>query len=224
MISHHMLSNDQHIVVTSHTEVHNRSEQLRRILEKTDQALETFDIILTSDYLTQEFKDRVFDYEKIRKLFDRLIRYDESNTIVEEANKQTIAREMIRLGYSYFQMRYKETRYLQKQIENINELLDVLDFLSQAKQEENDAMELYRVRGRAKYPTVSQPDGQHWIGECMYCFRYSLGVNKSEKDAIKNIQHEKACMYNKAIKKFSSRNHKDMINFQYIRVIPPKNK
>jgi len=221
MISRHLLSNDQHRYLTSQKEVINPSEQRRRISNTIQQAFNTFDIILTSDFAPRTFVEELFNHERMKYFLDMLTRYDPDVMIAEEANKQRIAREMIRLGFAYFQSRYKQTNYLRKQIEEVNNLLSELDFLSKVQQDENEAMEMYRARRKMRTPPQIVPAKDFWIAECIYCFNCSFGNNKTEQEAIKKLRHSKGCMFLKDIKRFSGR-HKDMEIWRYIRTFPPR--
>jgi len=223
MKSQHMLSSEQYLYITSQTDIINPSEQKKRISKKIDQAFETFKIILNSKDPPSNFINEVFESEKIRQFLDRLMRYDKEDSFAEDDNKQTIAREMIRNGFAYFQSKYDKASYLGGEIEKINSLLMEIESLSQSEKYRSESMEMYKARSRAITPPQIVPEKDFWIAECMFCFRYSLGLSKTEKDAIKNITHSKGCMYTKAIKKSSSKN-KDMENWQYIRTIAPRDK
>lgn len=221
MKSQHMLSLEQYLYITSQTEIINPSEQKKRISKKIDQAFETFKIILNSKDPPPNLINEVFESEKIRQFLDRLMRYDKEDSFAEDDNKQTIAREMIRNGFAYFQSKYDKASYLGGEIEKINSLLMEIESLSQSEKYRSESMEMYNARSRAITPPQIVPDKDYWNAMCIYCFRYSLGINKTEKDAIKNLKHSKGCMYPKVIKKSKSKN-KDMENWQYIRIIPPK--
>jgi len=221
MKSRHLLSNDQHTYITSQNDVINPSEQRRRISSTIEQAFNTFDIILTSDIVPRTFVEELFNHERMRPFLDILIRYEPQSMIAEEANKQKIARDMIQLGFRYFQSRYKKTSYLKKQIDEINSLLSELDFLSKVQQDENEAMEMYRARSKIKKPPQIVPSKDRWMAECIYCFSYSSGIDKTEKDAIKKIRHSKGCMFLKDVKRFKG-THKDMEIWRYIRTIAPR--
>jgi len=221
MKSQHMLSLDQYLYITSQTEITNPSEQKKRISKKIDQAFETFKIILNSKDPPLNFINEVFESEKIRQFLDRLMRYDKEDSFAEDDNKQTIAREMIRNGFAYFQSKYDKASYLGGEIEKINSLLMEIESLSQSEKYRSESMEMYKARSRAITPPQIIPDKDYWNAECIFCFRYSLGLNKTEKDAIKNIKHSKGCMYTKAIKRSHDKN-KDIENWQYIRTIHPR--
>ncbi len=220
MESHQLLSSEQYSYITSQTEISNPSEQKKRISKKIDQAFKTFEIILKSKNLPQNFINEVFESDKIRLFLDRLMRYDGEDSFAEDDNKQTIAREMIRSGFSYFQSKYEKTNYLSSEIEKINNLLTEIDSFSQTEKYHSEIMEMYTARSRAITPPIIVPSKDHWNAVCIFCFAYALGVNKTEKEAIKNISHRKGCMCPKDVKKSSSRN-KDKEILRYIKIIPP---
>jgi len=221
MKSRHLLSNDQYSYITSQGKVTNPSEQRKRIAEKIEQAFNTFDIILTEESVPQKFIDELFPSGRINKFLPYLIRYNQENLLQDEKNKQDIARQVINSGFSYFEDRYKETFLIKKQIEDMDGLLRSLDYISSVQQSDNEAMELYRTRARSKKPPNIVPEKDFWIAECIYCFNFSYGTNKTEKEAIKNLRHQKGCAFLKDVKKFDGR-HKDLEIWRYIRTIPPR--
>jgi len=223
MESHHLLSPDQFQYIKSqNSDIPNKSENLKRIASKIDAAFETFDLILHSDTLPQEFKDKVFDEEKMRKFLLKFSLYNRTLPLSEESNKQKISKQMISLGLHYFEARYKETTFLNKRIGEINSLLNDIDFLTLREQQENEAMAMYRARKKLRSPPTIEP-GPFWSAVCMWCFNYSLSTNKTKEDAIKNLRHEKHCTYKTENKRFGKR-HKKQIDDQYLKIIPPKKK
>ena len=222
MVSRHMLSKEQYQCITSQEVlVSNKSEQLKRISEKVDQAFKTFDIILISNGATQEYKDKLFDHEKIRYFLDGLIRYDSKNPLGYEINKQKIAKDVIKLGVDYFLDRYKQTHHLKKQIDEFQSLLQDIDFLAELQQEDTEGMKLYRLRSKHTKPPVIFAEKDFWIAACIHCYSRSLHHSQSERDAIKNIKHEKGCSYLQDVKKHGGKYKKDT-TYQYIRIYPPK--
>jgi len=221
MKSQHLLSNDQHDYITSQNVVPNPSEQRRRISEKIEQAFNTFDIILTHETVPRKFVDDLFPARRIYDFLRTLIRYEQENSVQKEANKQSIAQYLLSSGFQYFQDRYKETFILKKQIEDIDSAIRSIDYISRAQQEDNEAMALYRARSRSKAPPNIVPEKDFWVAECIYCFNFSYGNNKTEEEAIKNLQHTKGCMFLKDIKRHDGR-HRDLEVWRYIRTIPPR--
>lgn len=224
MESHHLLSSGQYSYITSQIdEIPNKSENLKRVSKKIEQAFKTFDLIIGSDKLDQEYKNKVFPDEKIIYFIDYLLRYNPQNPSALEENKQAIAKDMIKIGFTYFQERYKATTYLKKQIDDIQSLLDELNFLSQTQQAESEGMELYRLRKRSILPPITSPEKDDWLAECIHCYRKSLGVNRTESEAVKNIRHEKKCAYTREVNRHDGR-HKKSVTLQFIRTFPPSKK
>jgi len=131
MKSHHLLSNDQYEYLTSQTnDVTNPSEQRRRISEKMEQIFSTQEIILNSNKIDQVFKDKLFDPNKVSYFIDSLTRYDHENTVLQESNKQKIIIDLMWKVLSYFQSRYKETKFISKEINRFYDLAKDLEELT----------------------------------------------------------------------------------------------
>jgi len=223
MKSHHLLSNDQHEYLTSQNgEIPNPSEQRKRIAEKVEQALSTFDIILTSQYVSQEFKDELFEETKVRNLLSNFARYDNENTPSEEANKQTICKTMVTMGLDYFKSRYKKMQIIDKNIEQATSLLSMINILSQEEVYDEEVMKMYKARKRSVRPQLLIAEKDFWLAECKHCYNYSSNA-KTEKEAIRNLKHTKHCLYTIDMKKFGG-TQRDSIIQRYIIKYPPRDK
>lgn len=221
MKSHHMLSNDQHEYLTSqNSEIPNPSEQRSRIAEKVEQALNTFDIILTSQYVSQAFKDELFEEVKVRDFLSNFARYDNQNLQSEEKNKQTICKLMVAMGLDYFKSRYKKMQLVEKNIEQATSLLDVINLLSQEEVYDDEVMKMYKARSRSVRPQLLVAEKDFWMAECKHCYNYSSN-SKTEKEAIRNLKHTKHCLYTIDMKKFGG-TQRDSIIQQYIIRYPPR--
>jgi len=223
MKSHHLLSNDQYLYLTSQTDVPNPSEQRGRIEEKVNQAFATFDIILFSDIITQDYKDKLFSVEKLTTFLDDFTRYDNQNLEQQEANKQEICKMMVKKGLSYFQDRYKGMELIKDNLKQANSLLSAIAFLTSSEIAEKGDMEFYRARQRSTVPQLVVAEKDFWIAECKYCFNISIPHSNTKNGAIKNLKHTKACRYTKAIKKRGRSDIKDLIQ-RYIITYPPSEK
>jgi len=224
MKSQHLLSNDQYQYITSQiNDIPNKSENLKRIASKIDSAFKTFELILGSEILPQEFKDKVFDNEKMRNFLQRFSWYDRTLPLSDESNKQKISKLMVSQGLRYFEARYKQTTFLKKRIADINTLLNDIEFLSLREEQESGAMAMYRMRKKMKNPPHIDPMDNYWTVLCINCFNYATGSDKTKESAIKKLRHEKYCMYKTEIKRFDGR-HKQQIMDDYLKIIPPRNK
>ncbi len=223
MKSHHLLSNDQHLYLTSQTDVPNPSEQRGRIEEKVNQAFATFDIILFSDIITQDYKDKLFSVEKLTTFLDDFTRYDNQNLEQQEANKQEICKMMVKKGLSYFQDRYKGMELIKDNLKQANSLLSAIAFLTSSDIAEKGDMEFYRARKRSSVPQLVVAEKDFWIAECKYCFNISIPHSNTKYGAIKNLKHTKACRFTKAIKKRGAKDNNDIIQ-RYIITYPPSEK
>ncbi len=221
MKSRHLLSNDQYKHITSqNSEIPNPSEQRSRISEKVEQALNTFDIILTSQYVSQEFKDELFEDARIRNLLSNFARYDNQNLPSEESNKQSICKTMVSLGLDYFKSRYKKMKMVEKNIEQATSVLSLMSFLSQEQVYDEEVMKMYKARSRSVRPQLLVAEKDFWMAECKHCYNYSSNA-KTEKEAIRNLKHTKHCLYTIDMKKHGG-TQRDSIIQQYIVRYPPR--
>ena len=221
MISRHLLSNDQHKYITSqNSEIPNPSEQRRRISEKVEQALNTFDIILTSQYVSQEYKDELFEEARIRNFLSNFARYDNQNLPSEESNKQSICKTMVSIGLDYFKSRYKKMKMVEKNIEQVTSVLSLMSFLSQEEVYDEEVMKMYKARSRSVRPQLLVAEKDFWMVECKHCYNYSSNA-KTEKEAIRNLKHTKHCLYTIDMKKHGG-TQRDSIIQQYIVRYPPR--
>ena len=221
MISRHLLSNDQHKYITSqNSEIPNPSEQRRRISEKVEQALNTFDIILTSQYVPQKYKDELFEETRIRNFLSNFARYDNQNLPSEESNKQSICKTMVSMGLDYFKSRYKKMKMVEKNIEQATCILSLISFLSQEEIIDEEVMKMYKARSRSVRPQLLVAEKDFWMVECKHCYNYSSNA-KTEKEAIRNLKHTKHCLYTIDMKKHGG-TQRDSIIQQYIVRYPPR--
>ena len=222
MISHHLLSNDQFQYLTSqNSKISNPSEQRKRISEKVDQIFETLKIILKSKNITQEFKDNLFVPHKISYFINSLTQYDSENTNAQESNKQQIIIDLMQKVMAYYQSRYKETRFISRRMNEINELAQDLEDLSREDQREDEATIMYKTRRLSTPPLLTQ-EKYDWTALCMFCFSYS-SMGKKKDDSIKHIRHAKNCSFHREWKRFSKKD-KERVLEQFFKTIPPKNK
>jgi len=223
MKSRHLLSNDQYQYITSqNSKIPNPSEQRSRISEKVEQALNTFDIILTSQYVSQEYKDELFEETRIRNFLSNFARYDNQNLPSEESNKQAICKTMVSIGLDYFKSRYKKMKMVEKNIEQATSVLSLMSFLSQEQVYDEEVMKMYKARSRSVRPQLLVAEKDFWMAECKHCYNYSANA-KTEKEAIRNLKHTKHCLYTIDMKKHGG-TQRDSIIQQYIVRYEPRDK
>jgi len=223
MKSQHLLSNDQFEYLTSQkSDVPNPSEQRKRISEKVDQIFNTLEIILKSQYISQEFKDESFEQTKVKNFLDNFTRYDTDNLPSEEINKQAICKTMVTRGLEYFKSRYKKMQMVEKNIEQATSLLNIINFLSQEEVYDEEVLKMYKARSRSVRPQLLISEKDFWVVECKHCYNSSSNA-KTEKEAIRNLKHTKYCLYTIDMKKFG-RTQKDAIIQRYIIKYPPRDK
>ena len=222
MISHHMLSNDEYLYITSQKsklpEKYNIAQMRKRIETKINRAFKTFELIINSKELSQQYKDNIFPAEKIASILKGFTKYDDTSPIMEEENKQDIARELLYTGVQYFQSRYKKPRILFDEFFKMNKIVEELDEMSRQAVSETEGMELYRLRSRLPSPPLIGGSKMEWYALCIHCYNYASGNTKNE--SWKNLRHEKRCTYNKEFRRFKGKNEKRVIE-QYIKFIPP---
>ncbi len=220
MKSRHLLSNDQYKHITSqNSEIPNPSEQKSRISEKVEQALNTFDIILTSQYVSQEYKDELFEETRVRNFLSNFARYDNQNLPSEESNKQAICKTMITMGLDYFKSRYKKMQMVEKSIEQATSVLSLISFLTQEEIVDEEVMKMYKARSRSIRPQLLIAEKDFWMAECKHCYNYSSNA-KTEKEAIRNLKHTKHCLYTIDMKKFGGTQRDSVIQRYIIRYEP----
>lgn len=214
MESHHLLSPQQRDFITSRQTLphnFNKSENLRRVHTLVGKIFNTFEIILHSQKLDQAYINKLFPAEKIKSFLDFLVRYDHVNASIDENNKLEIARDIIRIGFSYYKERFKETKFFSAKIKEIDQLITDLNELSNLQVEEEEKLQLYRQRRGEKVPPDMRQIGADtdWRARCDICWKWSTG--KTKADAMKAIRHTKGCTYNKkdlenCIRTFQPRN------------------
>jgi len=224
MESRHLLSPNQYLYLISQTDQlssgFNKSQDLSRISKIVNRCFNTFDIILKSKEISQDFKDKLFDSVKVNDFFRSLTKYDETNSMKDELNKQEIVRSVMNIGAKYYQEKYKPTKFISKEIEKILDLLSELDSIAKQQSDQNEALELYRLRKKMKSPPDVRQKDTYWTSMCMHCYAYTTGPCHNEDEAMRGLQHEKGCSYHKEIKVVGKKN-KDKVIKRYLKIIPP---
>jgi len=223
MKSQHLLSNDQYQYITSQIDdIPNKSENLKRVTEKIENAFRTFDIVYDSNRLPQNYKDMIFNPERVTGFLKNFTYYDMALPQADESTKQAISKSMIQQGLSYFQSRYKETKFHSKRINDFSDLLSDLELITLQEEQDNQAMAMYRMRKKLKNPPHIESMDNFWTVMCVHCYHYATGSDKTKESAIKKLRHEKYCMYKTEIKRFDKR-HKKQINDDYLKFTLPRN-
>ena len=220
MVSHHMLSNQQFEYITSQTdEITNLSQNLSRITETADKCLNTLSIILDSKKLDQELKDEMFDPSKVSYFINSLTQHNTENTNAQEVNKQKIILDLIQKVSAYYQSRYKNEKFVIKEIMKFQQLSEDLKEIAEDEKRKDEASIMYKTR-QMPYPPILFPTPNYWTALCMQCFVYS-SLGKTEKESIKKIRHAKNCSFQKEWKRFGKIDTERVI-CQFFKTIPPK--
>jgi len=221
MKSHDLLSNAQRTYLTSQdNEITNLSEQKSRITEKVDQIFNTMKIILESKKIEQEFKDSLFTPQKVAIFIDRLTKYDPESTATQESNKQAIIIDLMKQSLSYFQSRYKEIKFIKKDIDHFQQVAEDIVEYTEKIIDETEAQKMYKTR-KSLIPPLLYPTRDTWTALCIPCLSYTT-LGKDKDDSIKRIRHTKNCSYHKEIKE--RKKQKEQIFTQFFKIIPPKKK
>jgi len=217
MTSRSLLSKAQEQYYLSQTnEITNLSEQKDRIETSIEKSFNAFKIILDSNKVDQEFKDKLFPSKKVWNFIELLTRYNSDNTTSQESNKQETITKLLDNSLTYLQRRYKKTQLISKEIKNFRQLLDTIVELTQAEIKQTEDMAFYKTRMNPHVPYLP-PRGNTWQALCIACLSYTT-QGESEKDSIKKVRHTKNCLFNK------QRKTDKTIYEQYFRIIPPEKK
>jgi len=220
MVSRSLLSKDQFEYYTSRKDtITNLSENNRRIAEKVDQALETMKIILDSKKISQEQKDDMFKPHKISLFIDKLTQHNPENTNAQEVYHQEIIIDLIQKVFSYYQSRYKNQKFVIKQIMEFRELASNIRETAEDEKREDEASIMYKTRKLPRPPLIDTQK-HDWTALCMQCFSYSL-LGKKEEDAIRHIRHATNCSFHNELKRFGKKDKERVIE-QFFKTTKPK--
>ena len=220
MISHGLLSESQFQYFSSQSDtIPNLSQDLDRVAEKVKESFEMMELLLDSKRLSQEQKDDMFKPTIISHFIDTLTYHNPDNTNAQEVFHQEIIIDMIQKVISYYQSRYRNQKFIIKQIMQFRELASDIREIAVNEKEEDEASIMYKTR-KLPTPPLIEIQKNDWTAVCMQCFSYSL-LGKREEDAIRHIRHAVNCSYNKEMKHFSKTDRKRVIN-QFFKTTKPK--
>jgi len=203
----------------------NKSKEQDRITRKAKQAWDIFVPVLRSKVVDQKFKDSLFEFKRFDDFLNFLLKTDRGNLVSQEINKMKIAKMMIQKGTLYFQIRYNLNQIINEKIVEINSVLEMIQEFVDQELFNIEISEFLRMRRGLSAPPIVQQEKDFYHALCIQCYRYSLNLSKSEKEAIENIQHDDNCSYKKQYERATKNNHeayKESLILQYIKIIPPK--
>ena len=89
------------------------------------------------------------------------------------------------------------SKFFSAKINEINELISGLNELANYKIEEEEKLQLYKLRRTEKVPQDVREMGvdDDWRARCDICWHWSTG--KTKADAMKKINHGRGCTYDK---------------------------
>lgn len=193
-----MLSNTQYLYVTSQLDKVpkiNKSDERDRMAVKVTQALATFNVILDSKELTQEYKNQLFNSKNLSDFIGRLLVHTAGSNLAEEDVKQAIARVLTQAVIRYYTSRFKETRFFKKKIEELQDLLNDLEEMAASRAAEAEVKQLYRTRKGLRMPPKIKRVVGLWNARCDVCWNYAAAETK--KAAMQAIRHEPKCTYDR---------------------------
>ena len=167
----------------------------KRAIKKVQDYFYTFEWVLDSDLLTQQYKNEMFNSSLLDSFGNKFQFYDRENTEAEEQNKLHIAIDGITRGIHYFQNRYPESSLAYKQAEQIHEFLQMLSQVTARKAEDEKAIEFYKTRHTMLLPPKFLRPEKRYIALCRVCWGYS--EYEDVKKAVSTVHHYKKCPYDK---------------------------
>jgi len=222
MVSHGLLSESQFQYFSSQSDtIPNLSQDLDRVAEKVKDSFEMMELLLASKRLSQDQKDDMFKPTTISHFIDTLTYHNPDNTNAQEVFHQEIIIDLIQKVINYYQSRYRNHKFIIKQIMQFRELASDIREIAVNEKEEDEASIMYKTR---KLPTPPLIDRQKndWTAVCMQCFSYSL-LGKREEDAIRHIRHAVNCSFHKEWNRFSKNDRQRVIN-QFFKTTKPQKK
>jgi len=202
-----LLSPEAYFYVTSQTGKYNpkHTPELRSRMKDLFEGIfvHTFEPVLQSNELTQDFKNQLFHHERVQDFLMDLIAFNRENTTEEEQNKLYIVRDMLQLSLAYLQQRYKEVTFVKDKINELKQLIEGLTQLADQQAEEEQAIKFYKLRGSMKLPPDIRQLPNIVTAMCRICWEYySAPINERKISIVKNeslkgIRHRKHCLYDK---------------------------
>lgn len=222
MISRGLLSKEQFEYYSSQKDtITNLSENNKRIAVTVEKIFDTLPIILDSKRIDQELKDKMFNPSKVSLFINHLTQNNPESTNAQEVNKQEIILDLIQKVFSYYQSRYKDEKFVIKEIMKFQQLAQDLKEVAENEKREDEASIMYKTR-KMPYPPILFPERDNWTALCMQCYSYST-IGNNDSESIKHIRHAKNCSFHKEWKRFARKDRERVIQ-QFFKIIPPLKK
>lgn len=237
MKEHFALSKAQKDYLNGQNTLKNPSTEKNRIRKKAIQSWSIFIPVLKSKVVDDEWKMSLFqsptpeEAQKIwnenSKIFgfeeflDALFITDKTNPLSEEVLKMKLAHMMIMKSIAYYSQRYEMNPLIIQEVERFKNVLHLLDESIQSQTYRDDALKMYLMRKKQTQPPhITRDEFYHAL--CMHCYYYSLGVSKTEQDAIDTLKHDEHCSYNAKYESAKTQSDgKDFLNYTYVRIFEP---
>jgi hypothetical protein len=237
MNEHFALSKAQKDYLNGHITLKNPTTEKSRIRKKAIQSWSIFVPILKSNVVDTEWKLSLFqsptteESQKLwnvhNKLFgfeeflDVLLKIDSDNPSYGDALKIKLARVMITKSISYYSQRYEISEFIHQEIQRFNNLMIFLEDSIESQRFREREMKMYFMRKKQTQPPHIVRD-KFYHALCMHCYRYSLGISKTEDDAIETLTHDENCSYNERYE--FNKNDSQSLKIQnetYLRIFTP---
>jgi len=190
MISHHLLSPQQYIFITSQEKVlpenWNKSENLKRISDMAGKILETLEILFASRNLTQKYLNELFPAWKLEEVIANFVRFNPDTPLEDENNKLELARHLVHIGIAYYEQRFQDSKLYANKIKETKDLLEDLNKIANTQIEKSKIYRIPPEMTRSKLLTYAL---------CISCHAYASGLDK--KQTVPKIRHKQECPYDK---------------------------
>lgn len=240
MKEHFALSNAQKDYLNGQITLKNPTTEKTRIRKKAIQSWSIFIPVLKSKVVDDEWKLSLFQSptpEEAQKLWnvnnklfgfeeflDILFKTDSADLSSKELLKMKLAQTMITKSISYYSQRYEINSLITQEIERFKNVLSLLYESIESQRYTDDAIKMYLMRKKQiQPPQIKRDELYHAL--CMHCYNYSLGVSKTEKDAIETLKHDEHCSYNTSYELVKTQSERiDYLNYTYLRIFEPLSK
>lgn len=239
MKEHFALSKAQLDYLKGRKTLKNPSTEEKRIRKKAIQAWSIFVPILKSKVVDKDWKITLFqsptpdEAQKLwnihNKLFgleeflDALLETNARNTVSDETYKIKIAHTMIKKSVGYYSTRYAIYPLISQEIERFNSVIQLLEQSVSAQTEREDAIKMYQMRKTQRQPPHIERDA-YYHALCMHCYYFSMGVSRTEEEAIQNLTHDEYCTYHQRFEMWKTDPDyiKNILNYDYLKIFTPK--
>ena len=237
MKEHFALSKSQLAYLNGSKTLKNASAEKNRIRKKAIQSWSIFIPILKSKIVDGEWKLSLFqsptpaEAQKIWNINNKLFGFEEFLKVLFKTNpknprsddllKMQLAQKMIKSSISFYSNRFEMNKLILEEIDRFQNVLSLLYDSIKSQQYKDDAIRMYEMRKRQTEPPRIKRD-EFFHALCMHCYYYSLGLCKTEKEALQDLQHDENCTYHKRYELAKTQPEMiKLLNDTYVRIFKP---